>query len=120
VLDEPLATLPYRERLAALRRHRVALWDAIVSCERTGSLDGAIRNAERGDIARVHRAAPRIALVCFNGKTSARVEPVWRKAGYATLMLPSSSPAYTRPFAEKLVAWRAIGEFLRDDGSHAD
>ena len=116
VLDEPLATLPYRERLAALRRHQVALWDTIVSCERKGSLDGSIRNAERGDIARVHRGAPGIALVCFNGKTSGRAEPVWREAGYATLVLPSSSPAYTRPFAEKLGAWRAIGDFLGRHG----
>ena len=60
-------------------------------------------------------AAPRrgLALVCFNGKTAARAEPAWRDAGYATLVLPSSSPAYTRPFAEKLAAWRAIGDFLR-------
>ena len=31
---------------------------------------------------------------------------------YATRVLPSTSPAYTRPFAEKLAAWRAIGDFL--------
>jgi hypoxanthine-DNA glycosylase len=112
VLETPLATLSYRERLATLRRHRIALWDAIVICERKGSLDGAIRNAERGDIAHVRRTARSLALVCFNGKTSARAEPEWREAGYATLVLPSSSPAYTRSFAEKLAAWRAIGEFL--------
>ncbi len=116
VLDAPLATLPYRGRLARLRRSRIALWDVIVACERKGSLDGSIRNAERGDIARVRRAAPSIALVCFNGKSAARAEPAWREAGYATLVLPSSSPAYTRPFAEKLVAWHAIGAFLRRGG----
>jgi len=42
-----------------------------------------------------------------------RALPSWREAGYATLALPSSSPAYTRSFAEKLAAWQAIGEFLR-------
>jgi hypoxanthine-DNA glycosylase len=113
VLDAPLLTLRYRERLASLRSRRIALWDTIVACERRGSLDGAIRNAERGDVARVHRVARDLALVCFNGKTAARAEPVWREAGYRTLVLPSSSPANTRPFAEKLAAWRAIGEFLR-------
>ena len=46
-----------------------------------GSLDGAIRNAERGEIARVRRVAPALALVCFNGKTAARAEPRWRAAG---------------------------------------
>jgi hypoxanthine-DNA glycosylase len=103
VLDAPLATLPYRDRLARLRRSRIALWDVIVACERKGSLDGSIRNAECGDIARVRRAAPSLALVCFNGKTAARAEPAWREAGYATLVLPSSSRR-TRPFAEKLDA----------------
>ena len=116
VLDAPLPTLAYRERLATLRRHRIALWDTIVSCVREGSLDGSIRNAERGEVARMHRAAPDLQLVCFNGKTSARAEPVWREAGYATLVLPSTSPAYTRPFSEKLAAWRTIGDFLSGHG----
>ena len=109
VLGEPLADLAYRSRLARIKAHRVGLWDTIVACERRGSLDGAIRNAERGEIARVRRAAPGVEVVCFNGKTAARAEPRWRAAGYATLVLPSSSPAYTRPLAEKVAAWRAIG-----------
>jgi hypothetical protein len=28
--------------------------------------------------------------------------------------LPSSSPAYALPFAEKLAAWQTIGAFLRE------
>ena len=114
VLDEPLAGLPYRARLACIARHRVGLWDTIVACERSGSLDTAIRNAERGDVVRVRRAAPSLVLVGFNGKTAARAEPVWRAAGYRTLVLPSSSPAYTRPFVEKLAAWRSLGVALHE------
>jgi len=112
LIDAPVATLPYRERLRALRAHRIGLWDIFVACSRRGSLDGAIRMAERGEIVRVRRAAPRVTLVCFNGQTAARALPAWRDAGYATLALPSTSPAYTRPFAEKLAQWRRIGEFL--------
>jgi len=114
ILGAPLADMPYRLRLASLRAHGVGLWDVIVACERRGSLDGAIRNAEHGEIDRVRRTATRLSLVCFNGKTAARAEPAWRAAGYATLLLPSSSPAYTRPFAEKLAAWRAIADEMRD------
>jgi TDG/mug DNA glycosylase family protein len=113
IVDESLVAMPYRTRLATLRRHRIGLWDVFVACERRGSLDGAIRNAEHGEIIRVQRAAPQLALVCFNGKTAARAEPAWRSAGYATQILPSSSPAYTRPFDEKLAHWRAIAEFLQ-------
>ena len=111
---------PTARRLAALRANGIGLWDAIVACRRRGSLDGAIRDAERGEVARVRRAAPALALVCFNGQTAARALPAWRDAGYATLALPSSSPAYTRPFAEKLAAWRAIGAFLRDARRRGD
>jgi double-stranded uracil-DNA glycosylase len=108
----PLASLPYRRRLATLRARGIGLWDVIVECERRGSLDGAIRNAEHGEIDRARRVATRLELVCFNGQTAGRAEPAWRSAGYATLVLPSSSPAYTRPFEEKLAAWRAIADYL--------
>ncbi len=113
LLAAPLATMPYRCRLTTLRAHGVGLWDVIVACERHGSLDGAIRNAEHGEIERARRVAKRLVLVCFNGQTAGRAEPAWRSAGYATLVLPSSSPAYTRSFEEKLAAWRTIGEYLR-------
>ncbi len=113
LIDAPLTTLPYRERIDQLRANGIGLWDVIVACNRRGSLDGAIRMAEHGDIGRVRRAAPAVALVCFNGKTAARALPAWRDAGYATLALPSSSPAYTRPFSEKLAAWRQITGLLR-------
>jgi hypoxanthine-DNA glycosylase len=113
VTGVPLPSLPYRRRLSALLAAGIGLWDAIVACRRQGSLDGAIRDATRGEAARVRRAAPALALVCFNGQTAARALPMWRGAGYPTLVLPSSSPAYTRPFADKLAGWQAIGEFLR-------
>ena len=113
----PLATMPYGKRLAALRANGIGLWDIYVACSRRGSLDGAIRDAVRGEVARVRRAAPVVRLVCFNGQTAARALPTWRDAGYATLALPSSSPAYTRPFSEKLERWRAIRNFL--DGESA-
>jgi double-stranded uracil-DNA glycosylase len=112
VLGEPLAELPYADRLSRVRAHRVAIWDTIVACERAGSLDAAIRNAERGEIARVRRVARELKAVCFNGHTAGRAEPAWSEAGYTTLVLPSTSPAYTRPMAEKLAAWRQLRRFL--------
>jgi hypoxanthine-DNA glycosylase len=112
ILGEPLAALPYPRRLERLRARGVGLWDVIVACHRHGSADGAIRNAERGSLERIRRAAPALAVVCFNGNTAATAEPQWRAAGYATLRLPSTSPAHTRPFAEKLAAWRDLAAWL--------
>jgi hypoxanthine-DNA glycosylase len=112
IVGEPLAAMPYAQRLDRLRAHRIGVWDTIVACARAGSLDTAIRAATRAETSRVRAAAPLVTLVCFNGKTAARAAPAWRDAGYATIALPSTSPAYTRPFAEKLAAWRAIADHL--------
>jgi hypoxanthine-DNA glycosylase len=109
---EPLATLAYSERLHRLRAHRIGLWDIIVACRRRGSSDQAIRDAELGPIRRVQRVALALRAVAFNGGTAATAEPRWREAGYATLILPSTSPAYTRPFDDKLAAWRTLLDWL--------
>ena len=112
LLDEPLVELPYTKRLERLSARGVGVWDIIVACHRKGSSDAAIRNAERGSVRRIGRIARSLAVVCFNGNTAATARPVWEAAGYATLVLPSTSPAYTRPLAEKLAAWRAVVPWL--------
>jgi double-stranded uracil-DNA glycosylase len=112
LLNEPLVEMSYPARTACVRARGIAIWDTIVACERAGSLDAAIRNAERGEIARVRRVARGLRAVCFNGGTAARAEPAWRAQGFATLVLPSTSPAYTLPLARKVDAWRALMEYL--------
>ncbi|MEO6927884.1 MAG: DNA-deoxyinosine glycosylase [Casimicrobiaceae bacterium] len=112
ILGEPLAGIPYRQRLLRLRAHRVGVWDTIVACERQGSLDSAIRNALQGEVARITRVARDLRAVCFNGATAARAERYWREAGFATLRLPSTSPAYTRPLADKIAAWQSLAQWL--------
>ena len=112
LLDEPLVELPYTGRLARMRARGIALWDTIVACDRHASSDQSIRNAERAEVARVRRAAPRIEVVALNGNTAARAAPRWREAGYETLALPSTSPAYTKPLAEKVAAWRALMRWI--------
>jgi hypoxanthine-DNA glycosylase len=114
LLGEPLTELTYAARLARTAAHGVGLWDIIVACNRKGSSDAAIRNAERGDVKCIADVARSLVVVGFNGNTAASAEPVWRDAGYATLRLPSTSPAYTRPFAEKLAAWAALRRYLRE------
>ena len=112
LLNEPLVEMSYPARSVHVRAHGIAIWDTIVACERKGSLDAAIRNAERGAIARIQRVARELKAVCFNGGTAARGEPLWRAAGYSTLVMPSTSPAYTLPLAKKIEAWRSLLRFL--------
>lgn len=108
LLQVPLYDMNYAERLPVLLKHRIGLWDVLHQCERAGSLDSNIRNAVNNDFRRVTRIAPNLERVCFNGKTAGRFEPVFAQAGYDTLVLPSSSPAYTLAFEKKLQAWRAV------------
>ncbi len=112
LLDEPLHEHAYVDRLASLRARGIGLWDTIVACRRDGSLDAAIRDASRVELALIRRDAPHVELVAFNGTTAARAAPVFAAAGYATVALLSTSPAHTLPLARKLAAWRVLGERL--------
>ena len=109
VLEDDLAGLPYPARLSRLLEHRIGLWDVIAACERQGSLDTAIRNAETNDFEALKHRCPQLMRVCFNGKTSGKLAPEFSSAGFETLVLPSSSPANAQfSFEQKLVIWQKI------------
>jgi hypoxanthine-DNA glycosylase len=111
------ASAPYERRVAALRRHGVALWDVLESCERESSLDSDIDDSSIvvNGLASFLRAHPRVQTICFNG---AKAESCFRKHVVAELpasrelryhRLPSTSPAHAAmSFAAKVVAWRAV------------
>jgi len=51
---------------------------------------------------------PQIETIAFNGGTAAKLglKILGQEASrYRVVALPSSSPAYTKPYAEKLEAW---------------
>lgn len=103
-----LTALPYRRRLAELRRRGLGLWDVYASCRRAGSLDQAIEDAELNDLASLRRRAPQLQLVAHNGGESARAMRHIRALGLPVQRLPSSSPANASwSFERKLQAWRA-------------
>jgi len=106
VIDVPLQDMRYHDRLDVLLANRIGLWDVIGACEREGSLDRAIRNAAHNAFEDVLGVASCLRRICFNGKTAAALAPWFADRGYATFILPSSSPANTVPFATKLRAWR--------------
>ena len=108
MLKEPLYDMAYAERLPVLLKNGIGLWDVLHQCERAGALDSNIRNAVNNDFRRVTRVASGLRRVCFNGKTAGRFEQLFAEAGYQTLVLPSSSPAYTIKFEAKLKDWRGV------------
>lgn len=109
VLEEDLLSLPYPERLARLLQRHIGLWDVIQRCQRRGSLDSSIRNAQANNFSFLLQACPDLHRICFNGKTSGKLEPLFSGMGYETVVLPSSSPANAQlSFEQKLALWRSI------------
>jgi hypoxanthine-DNA glycosylase len=116
ILGIPVRT-PYSERLELLKVRGLALWDVLASCERTGSLDVAIRNAAPNDFGSLFAAFPRVVAVLFNGR---KAEALWRRhvpglaPSVATGTLPSSSSANAgMSYESKLRVW---AEALRKQG----
>ncbi|MCU0969731.1 MAG: DNA-deoxyinosine glycosylase [Rubrivivax sp.] len=106
-----LRAMPYRARLAELRRRGLGVWDVYASCRREGSLDQHIVDAELNDFARLRREAPRARAVAHNGGESARARRHLEALGFEVLRLPSTSPANASwSFERKLAAWRAALE----------
>jgi len=106
LLGEPLADFTYAEKQRCLLRHHIGVWDVFGRCRRQGALDSAIQSAEPNDFSQLKVLAPQLRCVCFNGKTSGKFEHWFGEQGYATRVLPSTSPAYTLAFERKVVWWR--------------
>ena len=105
---EPLPALPYEQRLQRLREHRLALWDTVGHCQRQGSLDSAIRHALTNEFGPLLAQLPSLKLVAFNGQHAGRQRHFFDEQGYATVVLPSTSPAYASlTLAQKAEQWLA-------------
>jgi hypoxanthine-DNA glycosylase len=106
VVGEDLAALPYADRLPRLLAHRFGLWDVLGACQRRGSLDANIRNAQANQFDLLRERCPVLETVGFNGQASGKFAPQFAAAGYRTVVLPSSSPAHaSMGYDEKLAAW---------------
>jgi len=114
VIGRGLISLPYPARLEALLEAGIGLWDTVAAATRKGSLDADIRLHAASDLAALAATLPRLRAVAFNGGTSARIGRGQLAAaeGLALIDLPSSSPAYTLPFARKLDAWLQLRDYL--------
>jgi TDG/mug DNA glycosylase family protein len=114
VTGTDLAALPYQGRLEALLSARIGLWDTVGAATRRGRLDSAIRGHRANDLADLAAKLPELRAVAFNGGKSASlgVPQLAGRDDLALIPLPSSSPAYVRPFAEKLTEWMKLAPYL--------
>ena len=110
-IGEDLAALDYRDRILRLAARDIALWDVVGEARREGSLDGSIRSATPNLLAEYVATHPRLRAIAFNGQTAGRLGRL-ALSGIESLKLvdlPSSSPAYTLPFAWKVERWAVLG-----------
>jgi hypoxanthine-DNA glycosylase len=116
LIGRDLEALAYEARLEALLDAGIGLWDTVAAATREGSLDQAIRLHEASDLQGLAAALPSLRAVGFNGGKSASIgrRQLAARPDLALVDLPSSSPAFTRPFEEKRERWMTLKEFLRD------
>lgn len=101
---------PYDERSAALIANGIAVWDVLKSCKRRGSLDSAVEpdTMVGNDFGGLFIAHPGIRRIFFNGaaaeKNFNRLVRVAPDLPYRRL--PSTSPAQTMRYEDKLATWR--------------
>jgi len=114
--------LSYPDRLSILKARKIALWDALASSVRAGSLDQSIdqRTAQPNDFAGFLRRNRRIRLIAFNGRASqasfqrfADSDQGVTLAHCEQILLPSTSAANTSmTVQEKIRAWSVITGYL--------
>ncbi|MDW9382455.1 DNA-deoxyinosine glycosylase [Chryseobacterium sp. JV558] len=107
-------TEEYTQRIEIIKKHHIALWDVIDSCERKGSLDSEIRNEEANQIAELLEEHPNVkAIFCNGGKSYKNLQKLLGKSyKLPVILLPSTSPLHTVSFEKKLEEWKVIVEFL--------
>ncbi len=102
------AEAPYQERTAALRADGVAVWDVLASCRRVGSLDSAVEidSMVPNDFRALFDTYPAIEHVMFNGAAAEKNFNRLVRLDLHSVRLPSTSPAQTMRYEDKLAAWQ--------------
>jgi hypoxanthine-DNA glycosylase len=101
--------MPYAERAQWLLSQSVGLWDVYAACEREGSLDTNIHNAQPNDLQSLRTRCPALVAIAHNGGESFKHAKLTRALGLPVNRLPSTSPANASwTFARKLEAWREV------------
>ncbi|WP_347217380.1 DNA-deoxyinosine glycosylase [Chryseobacterium sp.] len=107
-------TEDYSKRIETLKKHHIALWDVIDSCERKGSLDSEIKNEEANQIAELLEDHPNVkAIFCNGGKSYKNLQKLLGKNYKLPIVLmPSTSPLHTISFEKKFEEWKKVLEFV--------
>ena len=119
ILNAPLP-VSTDEKINFLLAHRIAIYDAAISCEINGSSDAKMTAVEPANLEPIFSDA-RIAQVFSNGGKAHEICEKYLKTqilnatGKPPLKLPSTSPANANFSLERLVQdWAVVAEALKD------
>jgi hypoxanthine-DNA glycosylase len=114
VLEIPFSA-DYTDRKLLLQKHKIALWNTLQSCERTGSRDDKIINATVNDFELFFQRYPTIRIVFFESMAAARMYKqlafIDHRMEYKTLPSTSGLNAGTS-YTGKLEQWQQLREYL--------
>ena len=111
--DEVPLTIPAKK--AFLKKHRIAMWDVIGSCDIIGSSDSSIENVTANDLLCIIGSS-KIKRIFVNGKTAEKYYKKYteQNTGIKAVCLPSTSPANAAWSFERLKeAWSCA--ILKED-----
>ena len=105
----PIAEI-FEEKIQLLQANKIGLWDVLENCERKGSLDIHIKNQKVNDFETLFMEFPAINTVIFNGKESHKyfLKKFGQIKGITYYVMPSTSPANTMTFENKLKLWSTV------------
>jgi len=92
------------EKKIFLKKHKIALWDVLSSCQISKSSDSSIKNVKVNDIAKLLKET-RIKKIYTTGKKAYEIyqKEVLPKTKIEAIYLPSTSPANATFSLEKLI-----------------
>jgi len=103
----------YEDKKRMLMSNHIALWDVVYSCRREGSLDSNMRDIKTNDFKYLLKTHTTLKAIFCNGQVSYQLFRRTNKdIDLPIIVLPSTSPAYTLPFDQKLSEWRKILKFI--------
>lgn len=101
-----------KDKIVMLKKHKIALWDVIESCDIVGSSDSSISNVVPVDISQILSRANIIKVYANGGKAFELYNKyLYPKTQLEITKLPSTSPANAGYSFDKLLSeWKKILE----------
>ena len=101
-----------KDKIVMLKKHKIALWDVIESCDIVGSSDSSISNVVPVDISQILSRANIIKVYANGGKAFELYNKyLYSKTKLEITKLPSTSPANAGYSFDKLLSeWKKILE----------